>query len=129
MTEECSGGTDQLVHNRYGRFDNHPRTEVEMSFAEWNEAAKQALEYKLGPPIAWEYDEGALYLWGEWLNDTMLNRIADACRQIEREHADMAIYEAAETARRAASKISRAEVRAQDPDTDRIDPREEDSDD
>lgn len=102
--------TTALTHERYGRYEDTPHAEVEMHSGEYHEGAKEALSFRLGPPIAWEYDDGTLYLWGENLTEDMLTAIADACHEVESEYKHDAIYGAADAARRAVSKVSRAEV-------------------
>ncbi|SIR99925.1 hypothetical protein SAMN05421858_5079 [Haladaptatus litoreus] len=100
----------ELTHDHYGDYDEQPHTEIEMYFSEWHSGAQEALEYKLGPAIAWKYDDGSLYLWGENLDENTLRNISDACHEVEADHRDMAIYDSAQDARNASSKIIGADI-------------------
>ncbi|WP_276257179.1 hypothetical protein [Halomontanus rarus] len=101
---------EELEHDLYGSFDENPHATVDLHFGEWNEGLQQALEYKIGPPIAWEYIDGTCYLWGEHLEEKWLNQLSKACHKIEREYSSDGIYDAAESASNAELKILSAEI-------------------
>lgn len=101
---------DELNDERYGYYNEKPHALIDLNSQEWREVVKEVLDYTLGPPVAYHYEGGTLHLWGEQLDESMLLEIADACKDLEREHADDAMYDAAENARRAASRVSRGTV-------------------
>lgn len=101
---------EELEHEQYGYYNDVPHTLIDLTFQEWDLAVKQVLEYTLGPPLAYYYEGGTLHLWGEQLDESLLIEIADACTELEREFADDGHYDAAKSARRAASRMSRGVV-------------------
>lgn len=69
------------------------------------ETAVEVIEYRVGPRINYAYfrtwrGQPRLLLWGEQLSESMLHRLSEACHDVEREHADMAMYDAAKAADR-----------------------------
>lgn len=66
------------------------------------DVADEVLQYRVGPAVNYTYMRGfrgtKLVMWGEKLSDDMLRRLGDACNDLEREYADMAMYEAASDA-------------------------------
>lgn len=109
----CKDGTDrfeELEDEQYGYYNDVPHALIDLNYQEWSEVVKQVLEYTLGPPVAYYYEGGTLHLWGEQLDEPMLLEIADGCKDLEREFADDGFYDAAKTARRASSRVSRGVV-------------------
>ena len=101
---------DSLNHETYGHYNETPHADIDLTFQQWHEVVKPVLEFQIGPPVAWLYEGGMLFVWGENLDGSLIRDIADACNDAEREHADDGFYEAAEAARGAASWIVRADV-------------------
>lgn len=97
-------------HEYYGRFEDQPHVTIELTYSQWVEAAKEALGYKVGPPVAWEYHGDTLYLWGEQLDQSVLDDLSAACHALKDEAAMMEMYDAAEDASTVESKFARAEV-------------------
>jgi len=73
------------------------------------ETAKQALSYRVGPACNWAFfytrRSEKLVLWGEHLDETTLRRLGNACHELQQEHADMAMYDAAKGADRMEGKF------------------------
>lgn len=103
--------TATLEHDHYGAFDEHPHATIDLGYSTWLDSVQQVLEYRLGPPIAWEYADGTLYLWGEHFDRETLRAISSGCHDLEQEHAEDAIYGAAQAADRAESKLLDAEIK------------------
>lgn len=105
-----SGRFEELEDDQYGYYNDVPHTLIDLTYQEWDEVVKQVLEYTLGPPLGYYYEGGTLHLWGEQLDESMLLKIADGCTELEREYADGGHYDAAKSARRASSRVSRGVV-------------------
>lgn len=102
--------TAELSDDLFGDFDEQPSAEILMTFEEYNEVADDVLGFKFGPPIAWEYADGILYLWGEKLDEDMLAEAATYCSEVKEEHIAYEFPELARAADRVASKFTSAEV-------------------
>ena len=91
VTDEQDTPTDET----YGEYAETPHTDILLNFTAWDHVVSQVLEYQLGPPIAWEYDGGVLFLWGDELNEDLLWEIADGCNELEQQYSRGGHYEAA----------------------------------
>lgn len=101
---------DNLTSEQYGDYDDTPHADIDLTHQQYHEVVRQVLQYQLGPPVAWEYDGGMLFVWGDHLDRGLLRDLTDAVNEYERQMAQDGHYETAEAARAAASWIVRAEV-------------------
>lgn len=101
---------DELEHEHYGHYNETPHADLELTTDEWLEGVQQVLVYQIGPPVAWHYEGGICFIWGDQLDEQLLREIADACNDLEQEFARDGMYDAAQSAERAASQVIRADV-------------------
>lgn len=105
---------DTLTDEQYGDYDAKQHVDIDLTNYQYNEVVRQVLEYQLGPAIAWEYDGGMLFMWGDNLDQDLLRDLTDAINDYEQQMARDGHYQSAEAARAAASWVGRAEVVAPD---------------
>jgi hypothetical protein len=103
---------ENLSHEHYGEFHEVPHTRIDCSWMDWAETAQEVLEYKIGPPVAWEFTDDALHLWGEQLDEELLRDLSDACHDLKQESSAMDMFEAAQSASRMESKFIGADIEA-----------------
>jgi len=109
-TENAEEHEEELHDETYGSYDEHPHTSIEMTYEQYQEGALEVLERRLGPPIAYEYRNGVLYLWGEHLDEKLLRQCGDSAFDVKQEHKHYDFFEAARAADQVESKFVFAEV-------------------
>lgn len=84
---------------------NHVKHVVIDLPASGREPAREVLDYRVGPAVNYTFfrdwrGNTNLILWGDSLSEETLRTLGNACHELEQEHADMAMYDAAKAADR-----------------------------
>lgn len=84
---------------------------LNLTYREWD-ILTEVLSYRLGPPIDWYRASQITVLAGpaDTLTEDLLLEIADGIGELEQEYSSGGMYDDAEEARSASSKVSRGEV-------------------
>ena len=105
-----TGGEQQFIHEKYGHYNQTPHADIDLDREAWSEIVRRVLKNQIGPLVAWHYEGGICFMWGNNLDESLLTKIVEACNDFEDDLADDGHYDTAKAAVRAASAVSRASV-------------------
>lgn len=97
------------VDDDHGIYLHERHVRIDLNSTQWMSAAKQVLDYD-DFEVAWTYEGGGLYLWGENLDRSTLRKLRDGIEQCEGEFASNGEYNMAEWASRAANRVRSATI-------------------
>ena len=96
--------------DEHGHFNTEPHVRAEMPKQARTDGIEPALE-RVQPEVGTALPDhlGDFYIWGDGLTQSLLDEIAETCREIQNEHEDEGEKTKARNARRAAFELSDAE--------------------